>query len=553
MGKFIKFLLLLILSIVLIVIVGAFIVANVVDPNKFKEPIAQQISKQTGRDTSITGDVSWNFFPWLGFSVGEVTMANAEGFGEKPFASIEILELKVKASTLLKGKVQVDTLTFTKPQINLMINRRGKTNWEDLAQPTAQEAADTNSTIQENTSPAAETATVDTGILSRIQINNISLRGGQILFDNQQTKQEFALSELDVTSQNIAIDQEFPFAFDFKFIALEDDVSMASGDVTYQGNFRFDSQTWRNKQELLPSIYLDGKLTIEPLTLDKMRVDKFTAEMQVNNQLINIAPITAKLYQGEAVANLDIKLTTDTPQIKLAASLKDLQAGALFEDLVDSKQITGTAEMHFKLSTRGKTTPAMLNALTGNAQFEFTDGILHGIDVAYLLNWAASVFSRQEPPAADHNTEITEFGSLTGTADIINGVIVNDDLVITAPKYQITGAGNINLVTQAVEYRLAVISKSESESNAIVKMQKSLGGTIPIIVRGEFANLSTEPDLDIIIKNSARSFIEKQVDRFLSSKTKPAEQTEDDLDDNDDEDEGSVSDKARHFLERVFN
>jgi uncharacterized protein involved in outer membrane biogenesis len=551
MGKFIKFLLLLIFSIILIVIVGAFIVANVVDPNKFKEPIAQQISKQTGRDTSITGDISWNFFPWLGFSVGEVTMANAEGFGAKPFASIETLALKVKASSLLKGKVQVDTLSLTKPEINLMINAKGKTNWEDLAQQTSQEATNTNSAPQENTS-TEEASAFDTDILSRIQINNISLQDGQILFDNQQTKQEFALSELNITSQNIAIDQEFPFAFDFKFIALENDVSMASGDVNYQGNFRFDSKTWQDKQELLPSVYLDGKLTIEPLTLDKMRVDKFTAEMQIANQLVNIAPITAKLYQGEAVANLDINLSTDTPQVKLSTSLKNLQAGALFEDLIDNNQITGVAEMHFKINTRGKTTSAMLNALNGSAQFEFTDGILRGVDIGYLLDWAAAVFNRQEPPAAAQNTGVTEFGSLTGTADINKGIIVNDDLLISAPKYQITGAGNINLVTQTVEYRLATTSKSESQSNAIVKMQKSLGGSIPIIVRGELANLSAEPDLDIIIKNSARSFIEKQVDRFLSSKNKPEEQAEDD-NWNGAEDAGSIGDKARQLLEGIFN
>ncbi|NKB46512.1 MAG: AsmA family protein [Legionellales bacterium] len=553
MGKVIKFILLFILSVVLILVIGGFIAANVIDPNKFKEPLAKQISDRTGRNTTIVGDISWNFFPWLGFSVGDVTMANAEGFGDKPFASIKSLELKVKAMPLLSGNIQVGVLTVVKPEIQLMVNARGRTNWEDLAEV---KSTTNNSQTEDTLDEKDETDDFNTEVLNRIQIDQVTLKEGQLVFDNQQTKQEFALSNLNISSQDIAIDREIPFNFHFKFIALEDDITMASGEVDYQGAFRFDSQTWQEQKQALPSIYLDGKLVAKPLTLDKLQITQLTAEIKVEDSLISIAPILANLYQGESVANLDINLKTQTPDIKAAASLKDLQAGALLEDLIGSDQITGIAQAHIKLNTRGTTTPSMLKTLNGSAKFEFTNGVLHGVDVPYLLSWATAVFNSQQPPETEQNKGITPFGSITGSADITNGVVTNNDLSIQAPEYAITGAGQISLVTQMVDYRLAVKSTSKSQSNAINKLEKSLGEPIPILVRGEFANLSAEPDLDIIVKNSARSFIEKQVNRFFPGSLKPkdpAEATEGQGDTDNGEQTGSIEDKAKRILEGLFN
>lgn len=133
MGKLIKWLFGLVLLLVVLIVAAIIVLPMVVDPNDYKGEIVKVVKEQTGRDLSIEQDLNLSVFPWLGIETGGVSLSNPKGFGKKPFAQIKKLDLRVKVMPLLSKRVEVDTLVLNGLRLNLITNKAGKTNWEDLA------------------------------------------------------------------------------------------------------------------------------------------------------------------------------------------------------------------------------------------------------------------------------------------------------------------------------------------------------------------------------------------------------------------------------------
>jgi AsmA protein len=84
----------------------------------------------------------------------------------------------------------------------------------------------------------------------------------------------------------------------------------------------------------------------------------------------------------------------------------------------------------------------------------------------------------------------TDFGALTGTYTIANGILKNNDLKLTSPEVPMTGAGTVDLPQRQVNYRLT----------------PNVAGllAVPVDVTGPWDNLSYRPDLAGIAKGLAQ-------------------------------------------------
>ena len=69
------------IAIPIIVLLGAIVALVLfVNPNQFKPLIVEQTQKHTGLELVIEGDISWKFFPSLGFELGKTELRNPQGF-----------------------------------------------------------------------------------------------------------------------------------------------------------------------------------------------------------------------------------------------------------------------------------------------------------------------------------------------------------------------------------------------------------------------------------------------------------------------------------------
>jgi len=121
------------LNLLVLVVVVALAAPLLFDPNDWKDTIAREVKERTGREITIAGDMQFSVLPWLGVTLGEVRVGNAEGFGEAPFARLDAAEVRVKLLPLLGREVRMDTVVVRGLELALARDVDGRGNWEDLA------------------------------------------------------------------------------------------------------------------------------------------------------------------------------------------------------------------------------------------------------------------------------------------------------------------------------------------------------------------------------------------------------------------------------------
>lgn len=233
MGKLVKFILGLILVLVLLVVAAAVVIPMVVDPNDFKPEIVEQVKKATGRDMAIDGDIGLSVFPWLGVELSGVSLSQAEGFGDQPFAAVEQAQVRAKLMPLLKRQLVVDTIQLNGLQLNLMRDSQGMGNWEDLAAGGDAPEAET----QEK--PASKQ---DSG-LEGLAIGGVKILEAQVSWSDRQSGQAVTVRGLNLETGALSPGRPADIKLDFKLDnqepKLSADIALAGTLEASQDNSRF--------------------------------------------------------------------------------------------------------------------------------------------------------------------------------------------------------------------------------------------------------------------------------------------------------------------------
>ncbi len=177
------------LTIILAVAAAAFVVTKV-DPNDYKDKIAQQVKAKTGRDLAIDGDLKWSFYPSLGIDVGRLSLSNQAGYQPANMIEAQAAKVKVAFMPLLKRKVEVGKVLLDKPVINLSVNAAGKPNWSDLAKQ-AGGSSDAN--------PEAQAGAAIGGLI----IKGVDITDGTVSWNDQSSNQQLNVQQFDLSTGDI--------------------------------------------------------------------------------------------------------------------------------------------------------------------------------------------------------------------------------------------------------------------------------------------------------------------------------------------------------------
>lgn len=91
---------------------------------------AEQITKATGRQVTMSGDTRISFYPVLGVATGAVEVANAEWSEAGPMFTADSLKIGVEPAALFGGDIRITGLEAVGPQIRLERAAGGRVNWE---------------------------------------------------------------------------------------------------------------------------------------------------------------------------------------------------------------------------------------------------------------------------------------------------------------------------------------------------------------------------------------------------------------------------------------
>jgi AsmA protein len=145
----------------------------------------------------------------------------------------------------------------------------------------------------------------------------------------------------------------------------------------------------------------------------------------------------------------------------------------------------------------------MVSALDGKGKVAFTNGAIRGINLAALVRNVKDVFLN--PKAME--SQKTDFAELSGTFNISNGMLHNDDLQLLSPLLRVTGKGTVDLPKQTVNYRIEpkVVASTKGQGG-----KADLSGLmVPVMVSGPWNNLSYRPDLAGALKQDPGKALEQ--------------------------------------------
>lgn len=90
---------------------------------------SDQLTRQLGRDVTLSGDVGLSFYPVLGLSTGPIRIANADWAGDAPLLSANSARLGVDAASLLAGEIKISMIEADTPNLRLETAADGRENW----------------------------------------------------------------------------------------------------------------------------------------------------------------------------------------------------------------------------------------------------------------------------------------------------------------------------------------------------------------------------------------------------------------------------------------
>ena len=467
MGKPFKIILSISAGIVFLIVLAVFTLPFFIDPNSFKPEIAAAVKNKTGRDLTMPGELKLSVFPWLGVSTGKMALGNATGFQEKPFATLEESDIKVKLLPLLTKEIEVSRIILKGLTLNLAKNQEGQSNWKDL-------------TVSDATKITPSPATDNIGKQDKIQtqsdlaIGGIVIENARINWDDQSTGKHLLIKDINLNADKFSFDK--PVAVDLSMVVLKPQTKFTESiKLTTQliVNEKLDSfalshvnlQTTAEGENILGKS-LTTLLTAADVSLDKAKQTVKASGLQLKtNDLIISAEITGDNVNGNASFQGPVTIASFSP----AKLLKQL--GIAVPVMQDANALSNSTINFNLLATENSVNLQNLVATLDDTQIKGSTSIKDFKLPAIAFNLTADTIDvdRYLPPVTEKSSKPMTSPAIALAAGASTLPVetlrkLNVDGQLSLGKLKING-----LSMQGVQLNL-------SAKNGIIKTQQSANG-----------------------------------------------------------------------------
>jgi len=328
-----------------------------------------------------------------------------------------------------------------------------------------------------------------------------ALKGLELHLDDSTLRGNLAVTDLktDALSFDLALDQ-------IDFDRYRPPVGAASKPAAAPPERAAESQDGG-----LKSLLLNGTLKVGRAAIANLKVTQLSATVTARNAVLHIAPISAQFYGGSYTGDVTIDSRPRVPTLKFEQSMSNVDVGPLLLDFAKSKRLSGRGTVMTNLTAQGLDGDAILRTLDGHATATLNNGAIEGFDLWFEVNRAMTLIQKQSLPAGSSSGR-TRFDVFKATADINNGVASSRDLTIASQNLRVTGAGTVNLASEALDYRI----------NAAVLKQATTGpataantlATIPVNITGSLSSPKIAPDLQGVAKARVEQELGKHSDEL---------------------------------------
>jgi AsmA protein len=255
---------------------------------------------------------------------------------------------------------------------------------------------------------------------------------------------------------------------------------------------------WSDEPIELPPIggaEVDFVLSTDSLKFQEIQLDRsqLALRLQGTNLTVDLAEIA--LYGGQGNGQIAVEIVDGAPRISNRFRLENLDAQPFLLDAADFERLRGRATGEVALQTRGRTERELVQNLSGQGQATFRDGAIVGINVAEMVRNVTTALQ-----GGGGEERATDFAELSGTFQINNGILSNNDLWLQAPVLRVAGSGQLNLPDRTVNYRIEPKAAPTLEGQGGARDVAGL--LVPVVVRGPWDNLTFAPDLESVARRA---------------------------------------------------
>ncbi len=400
MKKPIKIGLIVIGAFIAIFITAAVILVATVDPNEYKGEIAQAVKENTGRDLRFEGDISFNFFPWLGLKVGPIALGNADGFTPDDMVRINKAEANIRIIPLLTGNIAIGVVVLDGFTANLAVNKAGVTNWDDLTKGDGEKA-------EAKSESSGGDAKGGGSKLESLSVEGIEITNANIIYDDMKAGKKSTLTNLNLIVGEVGDKLPTPFELTFELKSDEPKIDTRpklTGVATFDqgaGTFEITELTLDALNlEITGAFFAKSKddalnysgelnltefsakgvmeaLGMEPIvTADPNALTKIYAKLKVNGtaDMASLEKLTIGLDDTIIMATGSIKnLSAAIPAIVVDTHIDSIDIDRYLPPKSDSKAGESTST-----ETAKDTTPAQEPDLSGLKELDLTTKLTVG-------------------------------------------------------------------------------------------------------------------------------------------------------------------------------
>lgn len=276
--------------------------------------------------------------------------------------------------------------------------------------------------------------------------------------------------------------------------------------------------------KILLATRLTGDIQVGDIKFNKMHFSNVKAQINGDFGNINLKPVDFNLYHGSSNLAINIDVRKTIPQYMIASTFSNVAVQPLFKDMANSDKISGIANLQANLSMHGNDVNSLTKTLNGHGKLTLIKGVFHGIDLRYQVDRARSLLSLVKGNAGqlnianllqtkkvdvkpETNPPRTDFGQLTATFNLHNGILSTNDMLINASYFTAKGKGTADINSQQLNFLIEATNDRQDFY-------------VPVRITNTFSDPKITPEISAMTKNVLQNAVKVQVSDKNADKVK---------------------------------
>ena len=268
----------------------------------------------------------------------------------------------------------------------------------------------------------------------------------------------------------------------------------------------------------MKAVNLKLDLDIKSVIADKIKTENWLMKLTLKNGVLDVSQLSADLYQGKLLASAQLDGRKPVASYRFDKKISGIQVRPLLTDAAEVDMLAGTTNFEVAGSGSSLIPDNIKRNLNAKGQFEIADGSLYGVNIPQMLRDAKAKLAGNLN-ATSGGEKKTDFTSLTGSFIMAKGVVTNPDLNMASPLIRLQGKGNVNLLSEAIDYALKTSVVGSLEGQGSAEKDELYGVEIPFAISGTISEpkfaLDTAALFDAKLKKEAEKATDDLKDKLF--------------------------------------